>query len=564
MSANKGKILAAFMAGLLGLFAIVTFSKGGFFIGKHEGDTLHLLQMLLRMGDGDWPHLDFVTPIGVLAFAPITVFLEAGYGVGQAILAGQFLVAIVFFPVAWWVAKSRFEGGWALLFAATILVYAVALVHGEAHDSVSISMHYNRWAWAAAFLAITTTILPGREGDNPRIDGVVVGLAMAAMALIKVTYFAAFFIPILVGLLARGAWRTVLWAALTGAVAAVVVTLWAGTPLFWLAYLRDLLNVAASDVRPQPGRAFGDVVSAPAYLGGSLVAVLAVIFLRQAGRKAEGLTLLLLVPAFFYVTYQNFGNDPQWLWLLGILLFSMRPNSPVFSGFGWDMQKAISAVALAALCFGTPSFLNMAASPFRHLATDVEDYAALMPGTGVHEDLQTFAPRAYRVDVRRALDGPDTPFAAYYDEKAREDTTVTFKGRTLEFCSLELGMVAWFKTLADDIADWDQGRDKSLFTADLLSSYWMYGDLKPLEGGAPWYYGDLTGIENADYLLLPHCPLSPDTSKKILDEVTGQPWFDAVKEVRRTELYTLYSLPGERPIKVAPPKEPDEETSAQD
>ena len=28
-----------------------------------------------------------------------------------------------------------------------------------------------------------------------------------------------------------------------------------GTPLFWLAYLRDLATVAASDVRPQPGLA---------------------------------------------------------------------------------------------------------------------------------------------------------------------------------------------------------------------------------------------------------------------------------------------------------------------
>ncbi|MCK0138315.1 hypothetical protein [Aliiroseovarius sp. F47248L] len=556
MSTNKGKFLAAFMAGLMGLYAFVLLSKGGLFISKHEGDTLHLLQMLLRMGQGDWPHLDFVTPIGVLAFAPIAAFLEAGMGVGQAIHAGQLLVAAVLFLPTWWVARSRFDGGWAYLFAATILIFATALVYGEANDSVSISMHYNRWAWALAFLAITTAILPGHEPPSQRMDGAVIGLAVAAMAMIKITYFVAFFIPVLVGLFARGAGRTVVWALLTGLLTAALVTLWVGTPVIWLAYLRDLLNVAASDVRPQPGQSFSYVVSAPAYLGGSLIALMAVIFLRQAGRMTEGLVLLLLLPGFFYVTFQNFGNDPQWLWLLGLLLIALRPAGPVFNGFGWDLQKAITYTAVAAFAFATPSFMNLTASPFRHFATDVEKYAPLMPGSGVNEDLQTYAPRASRVDVRRALDGPETLFAGMYDDEAREDTKVTFKGHDLDYCSLELGMVVWFRAVSQDIADWSGG-DVSLFSADLLSSYWLYAELAPLKGGAPWYYGDLSGIENADYLLVPICPLSADTRKKILDEVSGQSWIDEVEEVRRTPYYTLYSLPGKKPQHVKPRDQTD-------
>ena len=557
MSGNKGKFLAAFMASLLGLYAFVLLAKGGLFISKHEGDTLHLLQMLLRMGQGDWPHLDFVTPIGVLAFAPITVFLEAGFGIGHAIHAGQLLVAIVFFPLAWWVANTRFDGFWAALFAATILIFSVALVYGEVDDSVSISMHYNRWAWAAAFLAITPAILPGRDQTSLRMDGIVIGVAMAVMAMIKVTYFAAFFIPVLVALFARGAGRSVVWALLTGIIIAALVTLWIGTPLIWLAYLRDLLNVAASDVRPQPGRDFGYVVSAPAYLGGSLIAILSVIFLRQTGRMTEGMVLLLLLPGFFYVTFQNFGNDPQWLWLLGLLLIATRPAGPVFNGFGWDLQKAITFSAVAAFAFATPSFLNLAASPFRHLATDVEKYVPLMPGSGVHEDLQTYAPRAARVDVRRALDGPGSLFAALSDDEAREDTDVTFQGRALDYCTLELGMVVWFRAVSEDIVDWT-GPGKALFSADLLSSYWLYADLAPLQGGAPWYYGELSGIENADYLLVPTCPLSADTRKKILDEVSGQDWIDQVTEVRKTPYYTLYSLPGEKPKPVDPPVDENE------
>ncbi|WP_371169851.1 hypothetical protein [Aliiroseovarius sp. 2305UL8-7] len=550
MSTNKGKFLAAFMASLWILYAILFFTKGGLFISKHEGDTLHLLQMLIRMGEGEWPHLDFVTPIGVLAFAPISVFLEAGMGVGHAILAGQLLVAAVFFLPTWWVARTRFDGIWSYVFAATIIIFSVALLYGEGNDSTTISMHYNRWAWAAAFLAITTIVLPAKNSANPSIDGMVIGLAMAVMAMIKVTYFAAFLPAVLVGLVARRAGRVFLWAVISGLVAAGLVTLWVGTPVIWLAYLRDLLNVAGSDVRPQPGYNFSYVVSAPAYLGGSLVAILSVVFLRQSGRMTEGLIMLLLLPGFFYVTYQNFGNDPQWLWLLGLLLVALRPEGPVFNGFGWDLQRALTYTAVAALAFSFPSFLNLTASPFRHYATATGKYLPLMPNSGLNEDLQTFGPRAGRVDVRRAYDGADSLFASLVEEGQRDDTDVTFKGRALEYCSLELGMVAWFQAVANDIASWPDAKGKALFTADLLSSYWLYADLAPLKGGAPWYYGALSGIANADYLLVPNCPLSADTRKKILDEVSGQEWSDRVKEVRRTPYYTLYSLPGEHPTKV--------------
>ena len=552
MSTNKGKFLAVAMAGLLILYAILFFTKGGLFISKHEGDTLHLLQMLIRMGEGEWPHLDFVTPIGVLAFAPISAFLEAGMGVGHAILAGQLLVAAVFFLPALWVAYTRFNGIWAYLFGATILIFSVALLYGEGNDSTTISMHYNRWAWAASFLAIATTILPNRGQENPRNDGIVVGLAMAVMGMIKVTYFAAFLPAIIVGLLARRAGRTLLWALLSGCVAVAIVTLWVGTPLIWLAYLRDLLNVAASNVRPQPGHSFGYVVSAPAYLGGSLIAILSVIFLRQSGRMTEGMIMLLLLPGFFYVTYQNFGNDPQWLWLLGLLLIALRPSGPVFNGFGWDMQKALTYSAIAAFTFAFPSFLNLAASPFRHAATDVEKYVPLLPNSGPNEDLKTFGARADRLDIRIGYGGPDSLFASLSDEEQRKDTSVTFQGRELDYCSLELGLIAWFQVAAQDIANWPDATGRAIFSADLLSSYWLYADLAPLKGGAPWYYGALSGIENADYLLVPNCPLSADTRKKILDEVSGQDWIDRVQEVRQTPYYTLYSLPGEKPKKVLP------------
>ncbi len=538
MSRPNPTFLGIFLIGVVLALAGASLAKGGFYIAKHEGDTLHLLQIVLREARGEWPHLQFQTPIGVLATAPIAFFVWLGVGIGHAILYAQALVATLALPAIWWVAASRFPRGIAYLFGALVLVLILALVHGEADRSVSISMHYNRWAWAAAFVAIACALLPTEEDFRaPGFDGIVIGAALAIMALTKITYFGAFIFPIAVALIGRGAWRTIWVAVATGLAIALALTLLAG-PLYWLAYLRDLFTVMASETRAQPGLPLAAVIGAPAYMGGSLALLVGVILLRQSGHKLEGLVMLLLVPGFFYVTYQNFGNDPQWLWLLGLILLTLRPAREHYADAGWEVKQALLLTGTVALTFAAPSVLNLAYSPFRHLATDTADYMPLIPGSAVHDDLLAPEIRALRVDAKVAMDLEGQPFAAYYDPEFREDI-VTFNGETWPACNIELGTVAWFETLSDDLKASGLTAGKTLFPADILSSFWLYGASEPLPGASPWYYSGLPGWEAADYLLVPLCPLSAKVRKLILDEVTETGV--ALEEVRRNDLYVLYA-----------------------
>ncbi|MDA5094016.1 hypothetical protein O2N63_07930 [Aliiroseovarius sp. KMU-50] len=545
MSKENGIILAGVQLVLFILLAGALVAKGGLYIKQHEGDTLHLLQILMRMGEGQLPHLDFVTPIGILAFLPIVAFTNVGFDVGLAFISGQILVAAIFLPAIWYVSITRLTGPWRYFFMVAMMIMCLGLIHGETKTALSVSMHYNRWAWAAAFLAIVTAVLPKRTGQGELADGMIVGLGFAAMAMIKVTYFAAFLPAVLVALFTRGAGKTVLWALIVGLVAVGAMTAYVGTPKFWLFYLADLLNVSGSSVRPHPGRSFSEVVSSPIYLPNTMLGLAGVILLRQAGRMREGLVLLLLLPGFFYVTYQNFGNDPQWTGLLAILLIMLVPDRPVYNGVGWDVSRGLVITASCAFVLAAPSFFNIAQSPFRHLVTKPEDYVPLLQGVEGFEDLQAFDVRAHRLDAKRALDGPDTVFAAYHDPEARENGEVTFQGEALPWCSLELGMVAWFRTVSDDLVATGLVEGKSLFVADLLPSYWMYGAGEPVPGGSPWYYGGLKGIKNADLLLVPLCPLSLDVRKTILDEVSEKNWVSGVREVRRTPEYILYRLPAD-------------------
>ena len=92
------------------------------------------------------------------------------------------------------------------------------------------------------------------------------------------------------------------------------------TPEFFFAYLGDLRAVLDAPLRDAPGIGLSQILISPAYLAMTLTALFGAWFLRRSGRDAEGLSVLLLLPAFVLVTWQNFGNVPVWLLLLAALL----------------------------------------------------------------------------------------------------------------------------------------------------------------------------------------------------------------------------------------------------
>lgn len=108
-----------------------------------------------------------MTPIGALAFWPVALLVKAGSGIGMAIIWSQVITALVFLPIVIWVGWSRLSPWVAALFGLCVMVLLLSLVHGEAARAVSISMHYNRLAWAAAFVAIVAALIPPPQ----RIDG---------------------------------------------------------------------------------------------------------------------------------------------------------------------------------------------------------------------------------------------------------------------------------------------------------------------------------------------------------------------------------------------------------
>lgn len=531
MSRPNPAILLGFFVAVIGVMVGAALAKGGFYMNRHEGDVMHLADIVLRMADGEWPHLDFMTPLGVLAFQPIVIFIKLGFGMGYSILLSQGLVAVALLPAIWWVGVTRLPASVAYGFGLVSLVMVTALLHGEAVAAVSISMHYNRWAWVISFVAILTAMLEPSGRRSHTIDGVVIGLALAALAMIKMTFFVAFALPVAIALLRHKAYRTIMFAVAAGLAVVAGYTAFAGFD-FWLAYLGNLLAVSGSEGRPYPTNPLAGVIGQPAYLGATVMLFMSVIFLRRARCEIDGLVLLLLAPGFFFVTYQNFANDPQWLLLLGIILFSCGLQ---YQGGGTEERTNLIVSGFIVLTLASPSFTNLFFSPFRHFVTEAEEFTEMIPGNEAHQDMRVHKMRAYRYQAT-----VKHPFESNgldkWDEFAEWDEPDILNGEELAYCTLDVGMSAWFDVAARDLEQAGFG-GKVLFNADIFNSFWLYGDFDRLPHAAPWYYYGLPGIENADYVVVPLCPISLPSRRSVLAEIieTGL----QLTEVRRTGLYIL-------------------------
>ncbi|MDA8747231.1 hypothetical protein N9M66_03365 [Litoreibacter sp.] len=520
---NAGRY-GLYLIAIVVVYGAMLLAKGGLYVTSHEGDALHLIDIVLRMGQGQWPHLDFVTPLGVAAFLPIAAFVKAGFGVGMSILLAQISVAIALILPVFYVATTRMTRNVGYVFGAVILSMVMALVHGEIGQDVTSSMHYNRWAWALAFVAVPVAFFAPRDGGSAGIDGLILGLAMSCLILGKVTFAVAFAPALALALVLRKAWGAM-------GVAIGVVILCMAIPVglagfaFWQAYIGDLLEVAGSGIRPRAGVDWGTLLTGPRFVMANLV-LLASIFVLRKGEKPElGLVLIVLAPGLLYVTYQNWGNDPKWLALLALILVMA----------GTSTKHAVLALAAAALI--TPSFWNMGVSPLRHLKQGGDRFIAVFE-TEPHMDVFALKARVNRVIERGTVTYKAPQFLAL-NEFADIVEDVEFQGITYPSCQQDTGVLGVLREVAADLRDYGLGDDARIFVTDLFGSLWAFGGFVPLQGGTPWYYGELPGFENSDYVLVPSCPITPPVFDAIIGKLNAMEGLE-LEELRRTELYTLY------------------------
>ena len=494
--------------------------KGGFFVDQHEGDMLHLIDITLRMANGEWPHIDFVTPLGSLAFMPFAVLVNAGMGVGAAFLWGQVFFAALVLPMIWWVGVSRLNLVQSYLLGGAVMITALALIYGNTDPYVSMSMHYNRWAWALAFIVVpVATLVPERR--IPLADGVILGLAMAFFAFGKITYGVALAPGLVLALILTQQWRAMFFGIMTFFAIMAAITIAAGAAI-WPAYLSDLQLVSTTDIRPRAGESWISLLFSPKFIVAHAILFAAIVLLRRSAFAKAGLILAVFAPGFVFICYQNYGNDPKWLAVLAVLLLSTK------------FDAKLKIIGLIAAVLIAPSFANMAFSPMRHAMQREAGFTAI--SSAPLHDIHTMTVRDTRIQTGQSLIFETTEFSSL-NNLADRPTPPQINGKEFPSCLLQLGLLTAMRSIARDL-EVAGFIEKKIFTADTFGSFWLFADLKRIKGVAPWYYGNLSGFDNADLVLVPRCAITPRAVKSVISDIENAGV--ELYQVRETELYTLY------------------------
>lgn len=515
-------VLALVWAGLSGLSLL----PGALLITHFWTDALHLVDILARLSIGHQPHADFVTPIGRMAFEPIAALMRAGLPTGQAYVVAQILLGGTLATATLALCLRRMPPPLALGVALMVLVIAMGLIHGRHEGGLSINVHYNRWCWALGFVAVLGALLPPKPSETRVWDGIFIGIALALMALIKVTYFAAFAPVAAFALLRTGQTRALIAALITGLAAAAACTALWGTQ-FWAGYIHDILYVARSEARPQPPaiQAMAALLGQPAMLPLCALGPLALSLLWHEGLRIEAALFTCLLLAGLYVSSQNAGHDPFFLGLAAVLLLAWMPSVTARQ----QMRGMILVAGFAVMA--APNFLNLALSPARAALTNRGLYVPLIVNSDQHQDILVHFSSA-------AMAGKTSVMAEGYRRFQGIDLPPPplFRGAPVAPCQTMMAPHA-LASIAADLADQDLAQGHSIFVVDYISAHWLFGDHPPLEGGAPWSYGGLHGLENADFVLVPHCAGRASVNALILAELDDIP----LTEIARRPLYALYA-----------------------
>lgn len=520
---------AIFLVGIWATSTIARINPDGFMVMSFQGDALHMAQIVLRMSQGEIPHLDFLTPLGLLAFLPISSLVKAGFGVGKAFSYAPALLAFLSLPAVYWVGLSRFKPAAALLFATIFMVMLFAYIHGGLLPSVSASMYYNNWGWAVAMPVVAVAVLPGRNTRAGFVfDALVLGAGIGFLTLTKATY-AVYLLPaiILAMLLNKNGAKLAL-AVLVCLVFLATFTLPLGGISYWSAYVDDLRSVTNNSLRPHPGLSMSKMLLSPRHLPGLIALLAAVVFLRQAAQKNQGLIVLVLGVGWWFVTYQNWQNDPQWMVFSGLILFAMAEPIVLYNRFDWPLKKAVHITGIALIVMGLPLSLTQLQSLLVHNTLKGRGFPVVLP-VNIQADLRFQAPKRGIVRI-------NTP----YETLGEGVKTTMLGGEPLPNCHKENGLIADLQETGKRINSIPGSKEKTAIYTDWVSGLWMFSDLAPLPGGAPWYYGGTPGFSNADYLVVPLCPMDEQVRAVMLQKITADPKLD-FKEIARNDLFILLS-----------------------
>jgi hypothetical protein len=325
------------------------------------GDFFFLTDSLYRSQNGEVPHTDFISPVGIAFYLPLswTAFFKAS-GLKNILYVHAMMGALVL--IVCLSMKSRLK---PLEFALITGLLLTTAMTGRDVDGGPLTYSwlapYNRWGWAFAGVCIVLlTVQANNVAQSRNKDAVLIGLLLSFLLYLKVTFFVGM-LPIVAVCWALGRVHT---GTLVKAGAVIAVFMTAVEILYGnnLDYLRDIqyasrVGLADGIGTRVPKLAFAAILAGVAFSGSFAVACLLLRvgpakLIRQHWRP-------LLVFSFVVggVTFMKFQTHPYaefTLYSVAFILLVAELSGRLGASPGGTPSSWIRFAPLAAILASAP------------------------------------------------------------------------------------------------------------------------------------------------------------------------------------------------------------------
>lgn len=493
------------------LQAWLLLAPGALLMSQMEADVYHILDAVFRIRDGEVQHVDFSTPLGVLAFNALAIPVKMGLTPGAAMAWTNIVVMVLMIPAMLWLHATRLPFGVALGLGFTVMLIAATLTWGGGGLAASFAMFYNRWCWALLAVALPILLVPPRARSDDWVDGIFIGLIAAALFYLKITYAVGFAMIGLVWMLAVRRWRATGVALVVCLVALAAITASFGGMEMLGGYMDDMADVSANTMRQQPGLGFIEVVSRPEVAAITLTLFAAMVVLFRAGMGRQALVWAAASGAIYYIAFQNFGNWPTGAVAAPFILWALARRAPVEAlAFGAPARRVMGLLAVGLLFSFAPTLALMQSGLVASLRAHPSTSTAILADYG--------APDLVFLDQGGRYFGLDR-----VGEGAEEDPQRrTFAGVNFPPCAFGPGAEAVYPSLAEDMRRALDLTGKRILLADAINPMWFLTGTEPLRGVQIWYYAPFgERLEDVDFLVAPFCALTRPQRNAIIDEVAA-------------------------------------------
>ena len=328
-----------------------------------------------RLLNGQRPHIDFYSYIGVLAYAPTAAGLLLSHGGAQGFGYGQALTGGILGAWTFLLARKRLPDVPAVLFClAMVLLCTAPFAMGYSPLNISPANTYNRYGYAALALILLEAVAhrPSLTKFEEWLGGISTGSLIALLAFQKITFFGA--AVFLLGALAFCRTQTARrWAGIAIGFASFSFAFCAYFGFHLMPMLQDLIMVAG-----------GKRIHARLYLLDSILAeaaalacfvLMATLLLSLHNRLSAARSLGIAGAAVCFtgilLVFGNFEAHGAPLALFFVLI-AVSQLSFRASGAGqllrgavllWGTVFTIAALVPDGLAFGYSTALRIASSP---------------------------------------------------------------------------------------------------------------------------------------------------------------------------------------------------------